>query len=447
LLLRTWSTVAGHSTLALQIPAVAAGVAAPILVYPLARRFGLRPWPALVAGVFLFTSQIVLQMSVRVKPFALDALVTMALLALALRASEAPRNDRRWHALLVVAALALFFSASTLPVIAAAIATVALSGWNERSRHTLVASAFAGAVVLATWYVTVAHAATTDQLHRFWLDNYAPLSEGAGLPRRLGGLVRDFLEQAAPQHAAQVLGPLLGLVALGGGVVFGRRRDWTNVGLLAGPIVVAIGAAILSATPFGGGRTDLYLYPCLAILVGAAFDVDPRAWIAAAAMCFALVAGARTSARDSYPHEDLAGAVAAARADLGDGTRVVVFPEFGYAWSFYGPRGVRLRHDDLSMTGFIPQEPDPNVLLLSGFQASGQGDITSRLRAQAASQVDTIASAPNVNQVLILRSNLFPQDDIPEVDVALRSLGYRQVDGYDHEHGVVERWVTADAPP
>src|SRR4051794_5783875 len=120
-LLRAWSTVAGHSTLALQIPAVAAGVAAPILVYPLARRFGLRPWPALVAGVFLFTSQIMLQMSVRVKPFALDALVTMALLALALRASEAPRNDRRWLALLVVAALALFFSASTLPVIAAAI--------------------------------------------------------------------------------------------------------------------------------------------------------------------------------------------------------------------------------------------------------------------------------------------------------------------------------------
>ena len=261
---------------------------------------------------------------------------------------------------------------------------------------------------------------------------------------RLAGL---FFRSAGPSRFAVLFGLVFAAAAVAGVALLARRREWAILGMLTGPIVLSAVTVVASVAPFGGGRTDIPLYPCLALLVATAFDSIRRGVVpAAGVMCGALLLAAAGSWRDNYPQEDLRGAVAAARAETGDGTLVVTFPEYSYVWVFYGPDGANIRRDEASMTGFAPIEPDAGTLFLPGFQASGDGETSRELREQATTTVRRTVESTAVDDVWIVRSDLFRSDDLTEVDDMLVDLGFVEVDGFDHDLGVAEHWTRASPP-
>ena len=128
LFLRAWGS-ASTSTVWAQAPALLASVTAVVLVYGLARRLGCHSSAAMVAGGILALAPMAVLFATRVKPYAIDAVSCLLLLALAIRLA-ADVSGRRWAALAAVAVAAPLVSASVLPVALTAVAWAAWRTWR-----------------------------------------------------------------------------------------------------------------------------------------------------------------------------------------------------------------------------------------------------------------------------------------------------------------------------
>ena len=374
LFVRAWGGISSATAWA-QTPALAASLAGVAVAYLLARRLGCAPVAAMVAGGILALAPMAVLFATRVKPYAVDALSCLVLLGLAVRVAERP-SAQRWAALSAVAVAAPLFSASVLPV---ALTAVAWSAWRtgRAADATPVARRAAlaipaGYVVLVAVYATLVLGNVPPPLHDSWASHYVDGPSSARF------VLDEFAAGIFYRHGPT--GPLL-LAIVCAGVIW-ARSDLAL--LLLGPPAVAFGLAVVDRAPFGGGRTDVYLYPCVALAValvvqkalggrrlpGAAFGA------AVALVVFAATISRNHAEHNPYPGADVAGLIAAVRGQMSPGDVLVVAPFTRYAFALYDAPRPEVILSERYSPGFTVASSDPAVLILpaefyeTGYDAS-----------------------------------------------------------------------------
>ena len=293
----------GPSELAMRLPAFLAGLAALLLMVPLARRLVGGPgWPWAVA--FCALSAHFVMHSCEVHPYSFDVLACEAVL-MTVCFYVTPGDPRRTRA---VAAAPLFLAALVLPWFsfpaafalgAAGLALLTHALWRRSPRDLVVCALFTGLTILsgaAMWYC---HARYLNYpgLHEFWT---------AGFPRRYAPASLLFWTLNTPveigNYANQAVGIPLALLGVVGAWTLARRSPPLAVAAV-GPIVLGMAAAFLHRYPMDD-RLLLYAAPCLWLLgaagVGAVLErfQGRRRWVAAACFGLLLTNGALETAKE-----------------------------------------------------------------------------------------------------------------------------------------------------
>ena len=364
-LLKLWLSLIGFSSMAAQTLPFAAGVAAAPFAYLVARRIGLDTAGAAAAGVTLAVSRRHAIFSTRVKPFTLDADVTLLLILLGFRVLAQPDRASRWALLVGVGMLATVLSASTLPVVLGT-ALVAVVAAVRRGSGTALAGAAVCILALFVgvwWALWLRTEASNPWLREFWTDSFTPLDRGVAAA---ASFTLWHTWQVLTGVSAALPGDVTGVLVVLGAVVLARRDRRLIALILSGP-ALALVAATLQLAPYGGGRTDIYLYPCCALALGALMDglnsrLSGRARSIALVLAFALLPiGIKVR---SYPDADIRGVVDVVQSEARAGDAIIVYPQDGYAYALYSRFPVRMIRSDLSMTGFTTAVDHPGVATL-----------------------------------------------------------------------------------
>lgn len=361
LLLRTWLAAVGFDEVTAQVLPLAAGVAAPGLAYVVARRFGCGRAAASTAAIVLVTSPMAVEHATRVKQYTVEVIVALVVLAVGGAVLADIRAPRRWGALVVVGALATAMSAFlALYVVAGVAAGLALARRRRDARGArlaLLAGSTYAAVALG-WYALVLGPAIPKSITGFWSGHFIVLDQGVGpAASSAADAARGVAGGLAPLPAL-VVGLALAMATVG----VARARPELAV-LLVTPVVAATVLAASARAPLGGGRTDIYLYPSLALLLAGGVEalrrsVVPR-WsspIAALAACGALVVASGPA--QPYPQEDVRPLVAVLEARAADGDAVLLYPATVWAYALYTDDEVDLEPDPVGAWGFSPRFGD-----------------------------------------------------------------------------------------
>lgn len=374
--------VLGFSELGAQLLPFLFGVAAAPALYLAARRCGLSAPAAAVGGALVATSPFHIVHSARVKPFTADALAAVTVLFAGWRVVERPASGRRWAAVAVVAVAAVVLSTATAPTVAGAYAAglVAAGLGRPRSLRPALLSLAGFAAFAAGWWVVVVRAGVTAPLREYWADRYIDLAAGPGataadLATSLAEVVRGFA--AMPQALTATL-----LVAAAAVVMVRRPRLAV---LVVTPVAVTVVLAAARLAPLGGGRTDIHLYPSLALLLAVALHVvgarlpGPAAAGVAGVAVGALVLGVRPS--PPYPAQDLRPLVAAVEQRAGPDDAIAVYSASRWAYALYSGGPVDLRRDTTSANGFAVTIADERVEVLGAHRddPSAHGPTVERL--------------------------------------------------------------------
>ena len=204
-------------------------------------------------------------------------------------------------------------------------------------------------------------------MYTFWKSKFIHLSSGVGsvpgqVIARLGGLFSGFSDLDPRLIAVAVVASavlvILGRPALGSALVL--------------PIVLAVLLALAQMVPLGTGRTDIYLYPALALLIATGIDVliraAPRRFAASTALAIMVVAAiALVSARftlPAYPAEDVKPLVQLVERERRADDRTIVYPMASFGYSLYTRSAIRLRVDDRFAMSFFAEPSEPRTFVL-----------------------------------------------------------------------------------
>lgn len=358
-----------------QVPALVASTLTVLAVYVLVRRIGCGRIAALAAGGVFALSPVSVLYASRVKPYSFDALSTVVVITTALALSRRPGSWRRWGLLIVVSLGAAFFSASTLPVTVAAMAWSALltlgQSWHDRRARRLALAVPAAFLVVVAAYASVVLASVPPSLHESWQTNFIFASSFGELARTTTGLLDAFAAGIFYRHGSTGPAVLLVLVA---GALWYRPRVAT---LVVAPVAVALALALAQRVPFGGGRIDLYLYPCVALLVAMSvqkvLDLGVGRLLPARLVEVALAVGivglATTAGRahvraNPYPAADMGALSVAVESRMEPGDAVVVGPFSRYPYALYGARRPELVFATRYAPGFTVVSGDPDVFIM-----------------------------------------------------------------------------------
>lgn len=366
-LLTFWLMLAGFSSVAAQALPFVAGVAGAPLAYLLAKRCGFGMAGATAAGLAIALSPAHATFSTRVKSFTLEADFAMLLLLLGVHGLEEPDRTRRWVVLLLAGVLGTVFSATLLPVtLAAALAVTgaALSAGPCRpwpAAVSLVALALFSLFWSGWWLAPAVH----EPLSEVWSESFIPLNEGMARAVTAAWLGTERFLQGLSPLPVRFTGPLLAL----GVILLVRRTPWLGV-LCILPLVIAVVMAAMDLAPYGAGRTEIYFYPFMALILAAPVDVLSRFLPAhGGLLAFVLAVAPLASAQraDGYPAEDIRSIVGVVDSESMEGDAVIVYPQDGYIYALYSRFPVRFLNSDLSMTGFTVgvDHPGRTTLILA----------------------------------------------------------------------------------
>jgi len=337
--------LAGVSALALRGLPFIAGVVLPWATWKLAARL-LEPRGAVLAAAFTACAPILVRYSSVVKPYAMDALVTVLLVWLALETADEPERARTWWQLLGAGAVALFASQPAPFVLAGLTAALALdprvrrvSGWVWR----LATGAAVWSAIFATLYLTLYRRVATDgYMRQFWAWSF--LAPGSpSLVERLPLIARETLFPffiGSRPHTFLVIVVLLVVCGIGS-VGLGRRWGlWATV-LAVGPVVAALVASTVGGYPIAA-RLMIYAAPLLmlttaeAVVTGIAWVRRPaparEAWVLVVVWLALMGEAAATRRR---PAPDLPSLVQQLRRASPPETPVYVLANALPMWAFY----------------------------------------------------------------------------------------------------------------
>lgn len=371
--LKGWLAVAGPSELAAQLPAFVAGLLAPPAAFLLARWRRWHRAAALVAGMVLVTSPVAILYATRVKQYTVEALLGVVLLALALWLLDDRTDRRRWMAFVGVGGVATAVSAFLAPTVGAGLLAVLVAELRDGDRAGVgraVGWGLGYGLAALGWYLAVLAPAVTSSISGFWAEDFLTVDAGFGA---LVASVRDGMAGVLTGLLPLPVG--VGAVLLAAAiVVVVAGRELEVAVLLLTPSVVAVGLAGLQLAPLGGGRTDVHLYPSLALLLAAGVAVGLRAgalrgrwWQGAAAvgalgLSVALVWAAEPV--EGYPRQDVRPLVAEVEDRAAADEVILVYPSTVWAYALYSDRPIHLVADPVSSWGFSPRFEDPRIVVL-----------------------------------------------------------------------------------
>jgi len=349
----------GSAPVVAQLLPMVLGVAAPPALYLLARRLPLGAGPSALAGVLVLAAPVHVVYSARVKPFSADAVLVVLVLLAGWRVVERPADARRWGWLALAGAASVVVSAAVAPAVAGAGLAGAVAAARHRPRRLAPALWSAGALAgfAALWWWAVVGPASTPSLRAYWAGSYV----GSGA--ELGSALTRLSEGFSGLPAAGVLA-----LAAVSTVVVALRRPLLAV-LLVTPVAVGVGLAVLELAPLGGGRTDVHLYPVLALVIAAGVGEGARWWgrpaaagVGAAVLAVAVAATVRPP--PPYPAEDVRPLVEVVEASARPGDAIAVYSATRWAYALYTSAPVDLRRDATSPNGFAVVVGDPRVRVL-----------------------------------------------------------------------------------
>lgn len=362
---RAWGEVS-TATLWVQAPALAASLASVALAYHVARRLDCGRAAAAAAGGVLALAPVAVLYATRVKPYAFDALGCLLLLFAAIRVVDRP-TLRRWTALAFLAGAAPLFSASVLPVGLSAVAWTSWRVWwpsSDRLGHrwATVAVPAAYAAVLGV-YALVMLSTVPPSLRGYWAPHYV---------KDLGSALFVLQQFAAGMFLTSGTPGVVILAALAAGAWWARPL---LAPLLVGPVAIAFGLAVAGRAPFGGGRTDLYLYPCVAlalaltvekVLVGRSPTTDRVLPLltTGAIVVFAVTSIRPYALRNPYPGADMAELSAAVLRQAAPGDGIVVGPFGRYAYALYSRKPPEVIVSSRYSPGITVASTEPDVLIM-----------------------------------------------------------------------------------
>lgn len=429
------AAVAGSSSLVLQLVPFVAGILGPAAVYVVARSHDAARWAAVAAAALLVTSPVSITYAGRVKPYSLDTLLALLVVAAAWRVLERPADGRRAAWLGVAAVVALVVSGATALTVAPAVAVVAFSARRSPGGPALRAGAGIGAFG-GMWWLLVLRPATSDGLRDYWSDFFPSTNGGpAGVVTDLGGLLVDLI------RGFTVVAPWPALVGLAACVALVARRRPLVAALLAGPTVTTAIAATLQIAPLGGGRTDAHLYGSLALLVAVGLHEGGRSLarahpitVVAPATAGALAAALMLVAwpPPRYPAEDVRPLVTILEESVVAGDAVLVYSATRWAYALYTSGAVGLVDDESSLNGFDVVPRDPRVTILDPHR----DDPARHAPAVAAAVTDAA-------RVWLLSSHETP--DIAGVEAGLVAAGFERRATVERRGARLSRWERAPA--
>ncbi len=371
LAVRLWMGVS-RSTLWAQTPVLIASVASIVAAYLLVRHVGCARTPALVAGGILALSPVHVVYATRLKQYSFDALGAVGVLAAAVWLWQKPASRARWALLWGASTAAALFSASTVPV---GIVAVGVSAWRglragPPTRSLAVVAAATYGTVMAGYAIAIL-GTVPPQLRALWEPGFVDASSPGRFLSTSWDVVSAFA--AGLFYRRGPFGPLLLVVAAVGALTY--RRDLAVLAL--GPLAVSFALAVAHRAPFGGGRTDVYLYPGVALAVALALQkaVDAgllaklgesvvHVALAVGIATFALTAGRAHVRQNPYPGVDMAGLQSTLARARQPGDGIVVAPFSRYPWALYGERRPVVDLSSRFTTGFTVRDPSPDVLVI-----------------------------------------------------------------------------------
>lgn len=432
LLLRSWLAIAGFDETTAQLLPLAAGTAAPGLAYVVARRLRWSRLAALVAGVVLVTSPLAIDYATRVKQYTLESVVALVVVATAVWVLEDVGCRRRWTAFVAVGVLATATSAFLASYVAAGLAAGVVAA--RRRGHVdalwlaLVAGATWGAFA-ALWYVVVLAPIIPTSLTGFWSGHFLVLDDGlASAARSVGDATTGVVEGLVP------LPPLLTVVVVVAATVVVAVRRLEVAVLLAAPLTVALVLAALERAPLGGGRTDIYLYPSLALLVGGGADAVRRSvpgWrgaVVLAGACAVMAVAARGPV--PYPRQDVRPLVEVLEQRARDDEAVLLYPATIWAYALYTADDVELTPNERGAWGFVPTFADTSTFGLP----PGRDDPA----AYAPIVARATAAVPRGGQLWLLASHW--RDDYAALQERLGVAGFDRVEVVQEPGAELSRW-------
>jgi len=449
-LLKGWLGLVGFSELAAQIPALVAGVVSPAVAYAMAVWRGWHRAAGALAGVVLAVSPIAVTYATRVKQYTIEGLLALVLLGLALWLADAPDRAGRWAAFVGAGAVATVVSAFLAPYVGAGVLAgfvAALLARDGRAARSAVGWGALYGVAALGWYLAVLAPAVTTSISGFWADDYLTVDAGFGgfvtsLRSAIGGVVEGLLPVSPGVGVALLAIAVVLVVVLVLVGVAGRSRDGRAPVLLAmllTPGVIAVVLAGLQLAPLGGGRTDLYLYPSLVLLLAAGADVGISLvgrWglvavtstsLVALALAGWLVAGAERAS--DYPRYDVRPLVERMEEVAGEDEAILVYPATVWAYALYTSADIHLADDPVSSWGFSPRIDDPRVAVLP------------RGRDDPGAYVPTVAELRDGEWEVVWLLASHWREDLDALRVQLAEAGFSGEEVERRDGALLERYV------
>ena len=361
--------VAGVNELALRALPLVAGLLLPLAVWRLGRRL-LPDGAALFAGLVVALAPGLVQYSVIVKPYAVDALVTVVLLDAAFEVWTADTRSA-WAWLIGLGAVGVSLSTPAAFVLAAIGLALGAARWRTRALP-LVTAAAVWIGLFALIYAGIYRASAAGVfMQRFWASDFLTPAAFVWGGRAYGILRNSFLEALLLRPAPAVAAAAFCLLALLGVAWMARRRGAMAAWMVVGPVVMTALASALRRYPFSW-RLLQFAVPLAAFWLAAGgwalievFGTSSASrWTARAGAALVALTLVAVNVTHPYRTPDTRALVAdwSRRAD--PRTPVYVFPGAVPAWAIYTTDWAR---------------PDSAWLAaLAGVQASHQADLVLR---------------------------------------------------------------------
>jgi hypothetical protein len=438
-LLKGWLAVAGFSELNAQLLPFVAGVAAVPGVYLVARWRGVGWLGALAGALVLAASVVHMTYSTRVKQYTLDCLVALVVLAVALWLVEDVERRRRWWVFTAacIGGIALSSPAIVLAVSCSTVALVALA----RRQRTLRAAAPVTLVGLfaGLWWLLLLRPRVNDALRDYWSGYFVPHDEGVG--RAIFIAARDakdvFAGAVPPNFTAATLAALAVPVAVV--VLLACRRYAIAALLVVAPVGVALSLAVAQAVPLGTGRTDMYLYPGLALAIAMAVDLARQRWARPTVVAVATILVVQVVVFEpgpEYPSRDLKPLVAELERRTHPDDSVLVRPDDDFAVGLYTRWPIRFVRATDPPTGFAVEIAHDGIhapLILP----VGTGDHTETWRAAIAKCLE------RSSRVWLIAGGHEANPKLPYVRRLLREAGLSRVLELTRPGGNLTLWAVA----
>lgn len=346
--------------LAQAVPLLASSCSAGLLVV-FAYRAGSRLYAAATAGLLLSLSVANITYGVRVKPYALDGLICLVVVAAGLAVANSG-GQRRWWSVGLASSAAALSSAHGFLAAAATFSVLVIvyrGDWRRWSGPLGVA----GCAFLAAIPLYLLRNQQNTALTHFWGGHYLDPTRDS-LYRGTVGYVQGYLPQAASDLSSHTV--FLGVVAAAViALVVRLSRHRPVVALICfAPVGVQIALAFGHKMPFGT-RADLPLVPVTLLGLSLAAPDLPRLVAKRAALIAVLTLVvvplgivAAVDQRSSYPDIDLRPLVESVHRAAGPDDVVFADPISTYPVVLYWGSGFARRREPESFTGFAPLPDD-----------------------------------------------------------------------------------------